>query len=83
MILQVTTSALAASELRCGDIIRHAGVEGGAADVRTENGEVRFNIGHGFTRYTVKASDSLALIRRPMFTNRHHDGKPFANPFRK
>lgn len=83
MKLDITTGNIPASLLRNGDIITHEGNTGGASDVRHENGIVKFNIGLNFTRYHVKESDYLALVRRPMITNIHSNGKPFWNPYRK
>lgn len=80
MKLDLITTNLTASLLRCGDIIKHDGKTGGATDVRHENGIVNFNIGLNFTRYHVNESSYVALIRRPMITNRHSDGRPFWNP---
>lgn len=80
MQLDITTTNMTASLLRCGDMISHAGKTGGASDVRHENGIVRFNIGLNFTRYSVNETEYIALLRRPMVTNTHSDGKPFWNP---
>lgn len=81
MKLDLTTTNITASLLRCGDIITHNCKTGGATDVRHENGIVKFNIGLNFTRYHAKESEYIALVRRPMITNIHSDGKLFRNPY--